>query len=74
MRLLHAYIAAHEYPHAVALAETAIPAYLAAPSQRARKHLGAASKLVRDRRRERTNPLLQRLSGLIKNATQGVIA
>jgi hypothetical protein len=72
MRLLHAYIAVGEYPTALTLADTAIPAYLAAPSQRARRHLAQAGTLVRDRRRRNSSPLLQKLAGRIKNATQGV--
>lgn len=75
MRLLHAYIATGEYQHALALTDTAIPGYLAAPSQRARLHLAKAGTLVRDRRRRRNkDPILQQLAGRIKNATQGVIA
>lgn len=71
MRLLHTYIAVHDYRLALALADTAIPAYLSAPSQRARRHLAQAGKLVRDRRRRDTNPALQQLALRIKNATQG---
>lgn len=73
MRLLHAYIAVREYSMALTLADAAIPGYLSAPSQRARRHLAQAGKLVRDRRRRDKNPLLQQLAGRIKNATQGVI-
>lgn len=74
MRLLHAYIAVREYRLALLLADTAIPAYLSAPSQRARRHLARAGTLVRHRRRSNSNPVLQELAGRIKNATQGVIA
>jgi len=72
MRLLHAYIAIGDYPDALILADTAIPAYLAAPSQRARRHLAQAATLVRDRRRRNSGADLQQLAGRIKNATQGV--
>lgn len=71
MRLLHAYIAVREYRLALVLADTAIPAYQSAPSQRARRHLARAGTLVRNRRRNDANPLLQELAGRIKNATQG---
>ncbi|GFG97735.1 hypothetical protein MTIM_36140 [Mycobacterium timonense] len=71
MRLLHAYIAVGEYQQALALAVTAIPGYLAAPSQRARLHLAKAGTVVRDRRRRNKSPILQQLAGRIKNATQG---
>ncbi|MGV7523793.1 hypothetical protein PJO02_27175 [Mycobacterium kansasii] len=74
MRLLHAYIAVREYRLALVLADTAIPAYLSAPSQRARRHLARAGTLVRQRRRSDSNSVLQELAGRIKNATQGVIA
>jgi len=72
MRLLHAHIAVGEYPIALTLADAAIPAYLATPSQRGRRHLAQAGTLVRDRRRRNTSPVLQQLAGRIKNATQGV--
>ncbi|MGB3896590.1 MAG: hypothetical protein WA942_20365 [Mycolicibacter sinensis] len=72
MRLLHAYIATSEYQQALALTATAIPGYLAAPSQRARLHLARAGTIVRDRRRRNKDPILQQLAGRIKNATQGV--
>ncbi len=71
MRLLHAYIATSEYQQALALTATAIPGYLAAPSQRARFHLARAGTIVRDRRRRNKDPILQQLAGRIKNATQG---
>lgn len=71
MRLLHTYIAIRDYRLALALADTAIPAYLSAPSQRARRHLAQAGKLVRDRRRRDTSPVLQELAARIKKATQG---
>jgi hypothetical protein len=72
MRLLHAYIAVGEYPVALEVADVAIPAYLGAPSQRARRHLAQAGTLVRDRRRRNSSGVLQQLAGRIKNATQGV--
>ncbi|WP_255788337.1 hypothetical protein [Mycobacteroides abscessus] len=71
MRLLHTYIAIRDYRLALALADTAIPAYLSAPSQRARRHLAQPGKLVRDRRRRDTSPVLQELAARIKKATQG---
>jgi len=70
-RLLHAYIAAHEYQLADALTPTALTGYLAAPSQRARHHITSSAKLLHDRRRYDKNPLLQTLAGRLKQATQG---
>jgi hypothetical protein len=72
MRMLHALIAVGEYAVALTAADAAIAAYLAAPSQRARRHLALAGTLVRDRRRRNRNLVLQQLAGRIKNATQGV--
>lgn len=71
MRLLHAYIAVREYRLALVLADTAIPAYQSAPSQRAHRHLARAHTLVRNRRRNDADPLLQALGARIRNATQG---
>lgn len=71
MRLLHAYIAVGEYQTALTLTTTAIPGYLAAPSQRARRHLARAGTIVRERRRRNKSPILQQLAGRIKSATQG---
>ncbi len=73
MRLLHAWIATGEYQKALALTGTAIPGYLAAPSQRARRHLAQAGTIVRERRRRNKDSILQQLAGRIKNATQGVL-
>src|SRR6201997_1203654 len=72
MRMLHALIAVGEYAIALAEADAAIAAYLAAPCQRARRHLALAGTLVRDRRRRNRSLVLQQLAGRIKNATQGV--
>lgn len=71
MRLRHAYIAAREYRLALVLADTAIPAYQSAPSQRAHRHLARANTFVRNRRRNDLNPVLQELSLRITTATQG---
>ncbi len=72
MRMLHALIAVGEYSIALAEADSAMAAYLAAPCQRARRHLALASTLVRERRRRNRSLVLQQLAGRIKNATQGV--
>jgi hypothetical protein len=74
MRMLHALIAVGEYSIALTQADSAIAAYLAAPSQRARRHLALAGTLVRDRRRRNRSLVLQQLAGRIRNATQGVAA
>ena len=59
-------------PESVADAAEALRGYLAAPSQRARRHLARCATLLRDRRRHDKSPVLQQLFGQIKDATEGI--
>ncbi|OBH15084.1 hypothetical protein [Mycobacterium sp. E3247] len=72
IRLLHALIAIREYQLACAHATEALRGYLAAPSQRARRHLARCATLLRDRRRHDKSPVLQQLFGQIKDAIEGI--
>lgn len=75
LRLLHAYIGTGEYHLALAMVDAAMAAYSSAPSQRARRALVYARKLVADRRRSHKDPArqnaLKELAGRMKTQSQG---
>jgi hypothetical protein len=73
VRLLRTYILLGDYREALEHADTAIRAYLVAPSDRARRELRHCRKIMRDRIRTAKNLPLDTLRKRIESALQGDI-